>query len=74
MMRFTEFQDWKYTDNTTVGEIVLNNNSIIQRLVVELNAWRIIDQFTELRSPFPSVHTASRNLEIVSHAKILACD
>ena len=34
----------------------------------------IIDQFTELRSPFQSVHTASRNLEIVSHAKILACD
>ena len=42
MMRFTEFQDWKYTDDTTVAEIVPNNSdSIIQRGVVELEAWRI---------------------------------
>ena len=85
-LRLTEFQDWKYIDDTTVAEIVpKNSNSIIQRGVDELEAWtlqnkfqlqvpkckELLIQFKKLRSPFLSVHTASGNLETVSHGKIL---
>jgi hypothetical protein len=31
----------------------------------------LLIQFKKLRSPFPSVYTASGNLELVLHAKIL---
>ena len=68
----TEFQDWKYIDDTTVAEIVSkNSNSIIQRGVDELEPWtlqnkfqlqvpkcrELLIQFKKLRSPFLSVHT-----------------
>ena len=85
-LSLAEFQDWKYIDDTTVAEIIpKNSNSAIQRGVDELEAWtslnkfqlqvpnckELLIQFKKLRSPFPSVHTGSGNLELVSHAKIL---
>jgi hypothetical protein len=60
-------------------------NAGLQNAYAELEAWtslnkfqlqvpkckELLIQFKKLRSPFPSVYTASGNLELVLHAKIL---
>ena len=85
-LNLTDFEMWKYIDDTTAAEVISKDSySSIQTGVNQLEAWSVqnklqlqtpkckelLFQFTRVRSPFPSVVLSSGILELVDHAKVL---
>ena len=85
-LNLTDFQMWKYIDDTTAAEVIpKESHSTIQTGVNQLEDWTVqnklqlqvpkckelLFQFTTVRSPFPSVVLSSGILELVDHAKVL---
>ena len=85
-LNLTDFQMWKYIDDTTAAEVISkDSHSTIQTGVNQLEDWTVqnklqlqvpkckelLFQFTTVRSPFPSVVLSSGTLELVEQAKVL---
>jgi hypothetical protein len=83
-LNLTDFQMWKYSDDTIAAEVISkDSHSIIQTGVNQLEDWTVqnklqlqvtkckelLFQFTTVRSPFPTVVLSSGILELVDHAK-----
>ncbi len=85
-LNLTDFQMWKYIDDTTAAEVISkDSHSTIQTGVNQLEDWTVqnklqlqaskckelLFQFTTVRIPFPSVVISSGTLELVEQAKVL---
>ena len=85
-LNLTDFQMWKYIDDTTAAEVIpKDSHSTIQTGVNQLEDWTVqnklqlqvpkckelLFQFTAVRTSFPSVVLSSGILELVDHSKVL---
>lgn len=81
-----QFDNWIYVDDTTVSEVIQNNNpSLIQSAASKVQAWsnankfhlnvekckELIFQFKRTKDTFPPINLESGQVELVNHAKIL---